>query len=37
MAEKIRYEKKKTRLTEKYQQPPESLIRILWALRLGSV
>ena len=32
MAEKIRYEKKKTRLTEKYQQPPESLIRIFMLL-----
>ena len=32
MAEKIRYEKKKTRLTEKYQQPPESLIRIFMGI-----
>ena len=32
MAEKIRYEKKETRLTEKYQQPPESLIRIFMGI-----
>ena len=32
MAEKIRYKKKKTRLTEKYQQPPESLIRIFMGI-----
>lgn len=28
MAEKIRYEKTKKRFTEKYQQPPEELIRL---------
>lgn len=28
MAEKIRYEKKKNRLTEKFHEPPEGLIRL---------